>query len=63
MAFGNLKKKLSLCETEMKPGDEFWHPLAKISWYLLIRNYSDKLYQSTEKSEDHFSCEANWGTN
>ena len=37
-------------------------PLSKISRYLEIRIHSDKLYQSTEKSEHHFPCDADWGT-
>ena len=58
LVLGNFEKKLALCEAEMGPGSEFWHPLSKISRCLQIRNHSGKLYQSTEKSEKHFSCEA-----
>ena len=47
---------MALCEDEMGPGNQ--HPLSKISRYLEIRNQSGKLYQSTEKSGHHFSCEA-----
>ena len=58
MVLGIFEKKLALCETEMGPGNEFRHPLSKISRYLEIRNQSGKLYQSTEKSEHHFPFEA-----
>ena len=58
MVLGNFEKILSLCETEMGPGNEFRHPLSKISRNLEIRIHSDKLYQSTEKSEHHFPCKA-----
>ena len=46
----------------MGPGNEFRHPLSKISQYLEIINDSGKLYQSTEKSEHNFPYEADWGT-
>ena len=49
-------------ETKMGPGNEFRHPLSKISQYLEIINDSGKLYQSTEKSEHNFPYEADWGT-
>ena len=49
---------MALREAEMGPGNEFRHPLSKISRYLEIHNQSGKLYQSTEKSEHHFPCKA-----
>ena len=42
----------------MGPENEFRHPLLKISQYNEIRNQLGKLYESTEKSERHFPCEA-----
>ena len=53
MVLGNSekKKKMTPRETKMGPGNEFRHPLSKISQYLEIINDSGKLYQSTEKSE------------
>ena len=62
MVLGNFEKILSLCEAEMGPENEFRHPLSKICRNLEIRIHSDKLYQSTEKSEHHFPCKADWGT-
>ena len=62
MVFGNFEKQLVLCETEMGPENEFRHPLLKISQYNEIRNQLGKLYQSTEKSEHLFPCEADRGT-
>ena len=34
MVLGIFEKKLALCETEMGPGNEFRHPLSKISRFL-----------------------------
>ena len=48
---------MALCQADMGTGNEFRQPLLEISRYLEIRNKSSKLYQSTEKSEHHFSCE------
>ena len=58
MVLGNFEKKKALCEAEKGPGNEFRHPLSKISRHVEIRNHSGKLYQSTELSERHFPCEA-----
>ena len=58
MVLGNFEKKFALYEAEIEPGNEFRHPLSKISRYFEIRIHSCKLYQSAEKSEYYFPCEA-----
>ena len=58
MVLGNFEKKLVLCEAEMRPGNEFRYSLSKISRYLEIPIHSGKLYQSTDKSQHRFPCEA-----
>ena len=40
MVLGNFEKKLALYEAEMGPGNEFRHPLLKISRYFEIRIHS-----------------------
>ena len=57
MVLGNFEKKIGPMLTLIGPKKNR-HPLSKISRCLEIRIHSGKLYQSTEKSEHHFPCEA-----